>query len=198
MAGVNAWREAGRILVEMYQEDEKVFQKIMERKPWITIDSLMTFMRIGRKELRPEVLLLKQSVQLKLVALPYDVQSTLLDTKVNVASGFGSNKEPVWQNKSVTEMTTREIDTVIRDNKLVPLKDQVPPTPPMRAQPSVTQRASSNVSSKIESLGHYRLVMRFGKPVLEKAKDNAASQRVLLANVMGDMSALIELTKWRD
>lgn len=72
--------EAGRELVELYVRDNGVFNKIMRQAPWVTVDMLMTLLRIGRKEIHPKVLLYSgRKIFDRMIALPYDRQEKLVN-----------------------------------------------------------------------------------------------------------------------
>lgn len=49
--GIEAFEEAGRILVELIDADPNVIDRILEQNPKISEDVLETFERIGRKQL---------------------------------------------------------------------------------------------------------------------------------------------------
>jgi hypothetical protein len=77
--GVDAWVKAGEILVEMVEEDFKVFEKIVEKCPAINVGALYMFEQMGRKTLHPRLLLSDSPGYQKLAALPLSLQERYLD-----------------------------------------------------------------------------------------------------------------------
>lgn len=205
--GVAAWIEAGRLLVAMHRKDEQVFRKIIGHCEWLTDDSLITFMRIGRTEMRPEVLLLKPNIAAKFMRLGYSQQSKLLDSRVEVVVEPSTNgAKPLVQQKRAAELTGGDLDLILDGAKIrTPTEQDQELKRRSRVQRMETVAPILNPSratdeKKLMFLGNYRIVMRFGKPELQKCADLATdAQRILLKkDVGGEMAAVIELTKRSD
>lgn len=72
--GADALEEAGKILIEMIDEDASVKERIMEQHPEITEDVLETFERIGRRQLYHRLCLLEAAGIRALKKCPYSEQ----------------------------------------------------------------------------------------------------------------------------
>lgn len=84
-AGVGGFLEAGKQLVELHEKDAGVFAKIIRHAPWITMDMLMTLLRVGRREIHPALLLYSgRKVFDRLAALPYERQETVVNNPVEM------------------------------------------------------------------------------------------------------------------
>lgn len=203
MRGINSWVEAGRLLVSMERRDKHVFNKIITQCEWITVDVLMMFSRIGRMELRPEVLLLNQGTGNKLMQLGYAQQSKLLDSRIPVVVDLKKDNTPLVQEKRVTELTQNDLKQIIHGSKVRTVSEQADAIrKKARDKESiivtpVVKAAFQPPERKMLFLGCYRIIMRGGVPQLAKAATLPLNaQRVLLTEHMGDVDAFIELTKW--
>jgi len=205
--GVRAWVAAGKALLSMLRRDPDVFKKIMARCEWLTLDALETFARIGRMELRPEVLLLSDSVQKRVIRLGYSQQTKLLDERVPVVIDFTQEGRPLVQKKRLTDVTAKELDLVLDGAKIrTPheqaevLKTRIADRNIQVARPAMRLPEPETPTRKVMFLGSYRIVFRFGKPELVKCADLAVNaQRILLSkDIGGDLAAVLELTKWSD
>lgn len=195
--------EAGKLLVTLKRGDPGVFFKIIAKCEWLTVDVLSTFERIGRMELRPEVLLLNQSTGNALMKLGYSQQSKLLDSRVPVVVDLKQGSLPVVQEKKVNELTQTDLKRLISGAKVRTVPEQ---TDALRksirdkqavAVAPVVKEAFAKPEKKLVFLGCYRIVMRNGAPQLSKAATLPLNaQRILLTEHMGDTDAFIELTKW--
>ena len=190
----------------MQRTDKNIFNKIIARCEWLTVDTLMTFVRIGRLELRPEVLLLNASTGNHLLKLGYSQQSKLLDERVSVAVDIKQDGKAVVQQKKLTELTQSDLKTLINKSKI---------RTPIEQEQFLRARLNAKVADavtkplikeqlvkpekKLMFLGCYRIVMRSGVPSISKAATLPLNaQRVLMVNNMGDTDCFVELTKWSE
>jgi len=204
MSGIESWVSAGHLLVAMLRRDKNIFNKIIAKCEWITVDVLMTFTRIGRQELRPEVLLPNQSTGNRLMQLGYSQQSKLLDGRVPVVVDMKADNTPMVQEKRITELTQNDLKQVIFGSKVRTVSEQANALR-KKARKSVSVVVAPVVKAafqkeperKLMFLGCYRIVMRGGVPQFAKAATIPLNaQRILLSDNMGDMAAFIELTQW--
>jgi hypothetical protein len=115
--GIEAWEKAGALLVALLEEDPNVFEKIIANSvDGLKHEHLLTFERIGRKQLYPR-LLLDESYPAKRVldlGLSFDQQVALCDRPIKVA--VARNDEIVTQLKRLNELTRSEAVTVIGED----------------------------------------------------------------------------------
>lgn len=72
--GMAAWREAGEILVELVEDDPRVYDAISEKYPTLTSPMLQTLEKIGRGLLLPTLAMDTSLGGTKLKSLPLSVQ----------------------------------------------------------------------------------------------------------------------------
>lgn len=82
--GINAWTEAGKLLVRMIEENPDAKEEIMERCPDVTEEILSRFEAIGRNQLHPKTLLNNSPGMRRLRQLPFSDQSRFLSEPVPV------------------------------------------------------------------------------------------------------------------
>jgi len=197
--GIQAWIEAGKMLLAMQREDKNVFQKIINRNQWLTVDILMTFTRIGRMELRPEVLLLNQTASNILMGLDFETQGRLIDKPIEVVVDITKRNEVIIQKKNVSDLSKDELRRLVHRGKINSTDEQAERLKVCRAAKTkplgfIPDKAQER---ELVKLGCYRIIMRGGVPQLCKAAVTPFNaQRVLLADNMGDLDAFIELMRW--
>lgn len=72
--GMEAWMSAGKLLVELVDEDPNAYDKILERAPMLTPDVLGVFERIGRGVLYPPLAMDASPGGARLKLLPVSIQ----------------------------------------------------------------------------------------------------------------------------
>lgn len=80
--GVDAWVEAGKILVEMVEDDPMVFDAIIRKAPHINAGVLGKFEQMGRGILHPNLLLSFTPGHEKLAKLPLSMQTRYLEEPI--------------------------------------------------------------------------------------------------------------------
>lgn len=80
--GIDAWTKAGELLVELVEEDPKVFDKIIEFNPQMNAGILGKFESMGRKVLHPHLLLNESPGLDRLAEMPYSVQERFLSESI--------------------------------------------------------------------------------------------------------------------
>ena len=83
-AGVEAWVKAGALLCEMKAKEPGIFNVILAAHPYLSNDLLLTFERIGKREIYPYLLVDGSPGSRMLSALPYDTQVQLYHKDVPV------------------------------------------------------------------------------------------------------------------
>lgn len=84
--GVELWIEAGDLLCQLFHEDNNVFGSLQREHPWMTTDVLNWFLRIGRREVYPYLLLDQSPGARELIRLDYDTQRRVFDSDIDVAT----------------------------------------------------------------------------------------------------------------
>jgi hypothetical protein len=82
--GVKAWIKAGELLVEMTEENPKVYDEILAQCPQINAGILARFEEMGRKTLHPQLLLNASPGFSKLKRLPFSLQERYLTEPVPI------------------------------------------------------------------------------------------------------------------
>jgi hypothetical protein len=80
--GIDAWTEAGKLLVQMIEKDPNSKQEIMDSCPDITDEILARFEAIGRNQLHPKTLLNNSPGMRRLRRLPFSDQSRFIKENV--------------------------------------------------------------------------------------------------------------------
>jgi len=164
--GVEWFQDAGKLLVEMLDENPRAFDDILDyRKGWITADVLHTFEMIGRKQLAVEAMFLPRHVLKHLIELPIGQQISIATKPVPVATGLhrGNHSHKL---KPAAMLTQREACRAIGSKGLRPILEQI----------------KMLTNKKFESLGLFEITFKNGNPVLLKStqKKTAACQSVRL------------------
>lgn len=82
--GVKAWIKAGELLVEMTEENPKVYDEILDQCPQLNAGILARFEEMGRKTLHPQLLLNASPGFAKLKRLPFSLQERYLTEPVPI------------------------------------------------------------------------------------------------------------------
>jgi len=80
--GINLWVDAGVFLVNEEKENPSLLKEILAAAPWIEQPTLEMFLKIGRGEIHPKVLLLPPMVAAQVAKLPIKQQERLADKPV--------------------------------------------------------------------------------------------------------------------
>lgn len=120
--GIDAWTQAGKLLVEMLAKDPNAKQSIMEYCPDITEEILSRFEAIGRGQLHPKTLLNNSPGMRRLRMLPYSDQQRFLTEPVEVLVQRESGVDTL--KVSVKDLTPRQAQQVISPNGVRSLSAQ--------------------------------------------------------------------------
>lgn len=204
--GVAAWIKAGKLLVQMVERNPNTYAIIRKANPQLSIEILLSFEKMGRNQIYPYLLLEDSPGSAALASLPYDLQVEHYKTGVPVFCGWKGNT-PIIERKQISALSKTEAKRVFSPSGLRTVDEQ------KKLFPRTTTKPSSNGGSarsdapvtptprgKVDSLGFYRLVIKFGKPQLvqipAKSPGTRLGQRVLLEESMGEMAGIVELTRW--
>ena len=196
--GMSAWHYAGRLLVELLKKDGKVFEKIIDRCPWIDTNCLWSLYHVGTKRYRPEVLMMNGHVGHWMRQVDYVDQCVILDHEIEIVVGEGKDG-PLVKRRRVQELTPADCKILFASNHVRNVKEQhiwwrdqaVNQEPKHvigwqpRALPPSQHNAAMRETSKPEKeephpltvpppgrkvypIGTYRCVWKFGHPVFTK------------------------------
>lgn len=121
-AGVEAWVQAGEILCQMKENDPNVFNAILATNPHLSHDILVTFERIGKKEVYPYLLIDNSPSSRMLSALPYETQVKLYRGEVPVVVRRGDHTTTL--RKRVADLTLSEASRAFAAGGLRPVAEQ--------------------------------------------------------------------------
>lgn len=82
--GIEAWVEAGKLLLKISEADSEALTKISAQHPHLTLDVLLSFERIGKGEIYPYLLVDGSPGARKLCGLPYSKQVKIYNGKLDV------------------------------------------------------------------------------------------------------------------
>src|SRR5688572_23774076 len=72
--GIDAWNEAGKLLVLLMRQDSNIIPRIQAKFPDMSRDMIQVFERIGRKQIYAPLLADTSAAARKLLELPYQMQ----------------------------------------------------------------------------------------------------------------------------
>lgn len=139
-SGVNAIVEAAKILVNLVDEDVKVYDRIVSKYPNISYNMLANIERVGRGVLHAPLLYDTSPGARKLVLLPFSQQKALYDSPIEIAHLEG--EKLIVERKRIQELTQREANTVFQNNRILTPEQQekllrtpkAPPAPRYRIE----------------------------------------------------------------
>lgn len=108
--GIDAWTEAGRLLVEMLTENPDAKSAITNANPDLTDEILSRFEAIGRNQLHPKCLLNNSPGMRRLRGLPFSDQSRYLESPVPLLVQKESGIETLQV--AVRNLTTKQAQQV--------------------------------------------------------------------------------------
>lgn len=113
--GVEAWFKAGKLLVEMVERNPNAYSIIIRNNPHLSIDLLLAFEKIGRREIFPYVLLDKSPGSKRLLELPYELQAKYYREPLQVVTS-ARDGTPVIEKKLANNLTKDEVRIVFGPN----------------------------------------------------------------------------------
>ena len=202
--------------MEALKQDPSIFSKILVDAPYLTEDALWCFHKIGQKQLRPEVMVCNRTLNERLLTLNYEQQSQLLDSSVEVVVDASIVGQPIVEHRSLKSLTAREAKILLgpgvirtteeqlkylldkqeakRIAKLGPFAPIKPVVLAESEQPKVLKEVNGK---KLKTLGTYRLVFKFGRPLCYPIQGpRIDAQRILLKEGDEGPEGIIELTEW--
>ncbi len=133
LAGMASWEKAGAILAQLYDEIPDVANYIVAEHPHLTLDILDAFVRIGRRQLYPQLLLDNSIGARALAALPYEQQVELYHKEVTVLRRNRSTDMVERQTRRISKLTTAEVEILFTsDGRLRTPDEQKSLLPPPR------------------------------------------------------------------
>jgi len=114
--------KAGKILVEMLDENPNAFRDILREHPELTPGGLNDLELIGRGQLLPEAALDTSAAGRRLRKLPISQQRIAYTGTIDVVTQIGD--KVMTERKAVAELTTNEAARAISNTRIVPPKQQ--------------------------------------------------------------------------
>ncbi len=103
-AGMDAWTKAGKMLVEMLEDDPNIRARIIEEIPMMTLDALARFEQIGRGVLHPRLMVANNQGLARLRSLPYAEQVRCLNEPIAVLTPSGDELMVRAENMSAAQI----------------------------------------------------------------------------------------------
>lgn len=123
--GILCWVEAGKLLNEELAKDPQFRQRLMEENPWLTMDVLYTFERIGRREIYPQLMLDCSPAAKRIIQFPYEVQESLYGSMIEIYAEDEGRRISKCTRK-ISSLTHREVKVAFDENGLRPIEAQLP------------------------------------------------------------------------
>ena len=120
--GIDNWRNAGKILVDMTKKDPGAVARIKERSG-LSDAMIQTFARIGRNEIWPPLLVDSSLGARKLLECHYDEQKKYADAPIEVAYEWKGGKIKTVARR-VSELSREECARVFGDGGKINTLDQ--------------------------------------------------------------------------
>lgn len=181
--GVEAWVKAGKLLVQMLEKNPNTYGIILKECPRLSISLLLTFERIGRNELHPNLVLDSSIGARQLLSLPYPLQDKYYKETIPVVVGLDSKRQPVIQRKLYHQLNKDEARRVFSFGKLRSVEEQAEMFPTQKKE---ARKHVHDERSKFSSIGCFRLSLdKQGKPVVIKVNAIDAPS-VIEIKVTGD------------
>lgn len=112
--GIDTWRNAGKLLVEMTEKDPSAVARIKERSG-LSDAMIQTFARIGRNEIWPSLLADSSLGAQKLLACHYEDQKKYASEPIEVAYSWAGGKIKTVKRK-VCDLSRAECAVVFSNN----------------------------------------------------------------------------------
>lgn len=114
--GVEAWINAGGLLVELVEDDPHVYDYIIQQCPTLNSGVLGLFERMGRKLLHPQLLLTNSPGFSKLQRLPYSMQERFIEEPIPLIVHTGDGTDVLLV--KAKDLTKEQANQVFAPNRL--------------------------------------------------------------------------------
>ena len=121
--GIQFWIEAGKLLVAMIDDNPETKSLILESNPTLSMDSLVAFEKIGRRQVTPYMLLETCVASKRLITMPIEVQEQCLKEPVEVVTAIKKNGH-VSRKIGMRSLTQVESDLVFSEEGKVRTVDE--------------------------------------------------------------------------
>lgn len=149
--GIDAWTEAGKILVILIEKDSFCFAKIRASFPEISTDMLRVFERIGRKQIYAPLLADNSPAARHLLEMPYELQKKYFKEPIEVAVSW-KNGVIKSAKKFLSELTKAEVKMVFGDGDIHSLDAQA-----WRLKDATSPPKKITAESKTVDIGYFSL-----------------------------------------
>lgn len=210
--GIQCWERAGKLLVELHQQDPAIFKKIIIREPSLTSEMLWSFHRIGLGKLYPRVLLLRKCpAESELLSADYETQKLLCHEPIKVVISLKRDGTPIIEKRWVQEIGKETTNIVFDHGRIRDTESQLSilkaktPAPTRTYSPAPVRDASTpkfnsiNFTKKVVTLACYRVTWTKGEPILAKQPGPvpiSATSVLLLEDDDEILGGFVEFRKW--
>lgn len=207
--GIESWREAGVVLAQLKHIDPSIFKKIMRSSPWLSVETLFAFIKIGESKLHPQVLLLRNSPALpSLFNADINVQKQCCDGPVEIVT-YVDDSTAKTERRMVQELSKKQVQLLFHNGTLRTPEQQAAK---LRSERIVPKPANPTANGKdarfnpvtlpkeLASLGCWVIRMINGEPTLKKYAGSTQfnTQSVLVSDNGGEyLSAVVEIRSWK-
>lgn len=186
--GIDTWRTAGQVLVEMARTTPDIIKRITERHPHISASTLETFMRIGRNEIWPPLLADSSYGARRLMECNYDLQKEYAQKPIEIAVEWRNDKIRTTT-KKVSDLSRSEAAIVFNGNGGINNVEQqafrLPRSSCGTSKPveTIVPIEAPVVRRKNVDIGYFKMVIKDGLVTCEPCERSTTAQPV---RVVGD------------
>lgn len=180
-AGIEAWSMAGRLLAEMMDSNQNTLAIIQRECPHLSLDTLLAFEKIGRRQINPYLLIDNCPGARHLLALPFALQDKYYKEKVDVLVGWERLK-PIITSKLYQQMSKDEAVRVFTSKGARSIEEQKELFPPPESQYS--RKEPQRRMGHMTTIGYYKLV-----------QDKGTSVRLVKMDAPGEIGGTIEIER---
>lgn len=178
--GIDCWKKAGEILVQMKAADPEIFDRLSESHSFLTREVLEGFERIGLGQIYAPLLADTSAGANMLLKCPYDVQEKYYREPIDVAVEWTTGKISSVK-KRISRLSKREVRMVFsHDGSINNLEQQA-----FRLKHAAPKN-NDDSNSKTVDVGYYSLTVNpNGEVEVKKCAKNAIAQPVRVVQVDG-------------
>ena len=200
--GIDTWRTAGQILVQLAASTPDIIKRITTRYPHISESTLDTFLRIGRNEIWPPLLVDSSYGAKRLLECNYDLQKEYAQKPIKVAVSWRDGEIKSVE-KKVSDLSRSEAAIVFDQrggiNNLEQQAFRLPGssrTPAHTPAPVVAPIKYSAPRTVNVDIGYFSVTVKDGIATCVPCGKSAIAQPVRVQkNVNGELSGTVVFYK---
>ena len=152
--GIEAWTKAGKLLVDFIEEHPNGHELILNECPSISIETLLSFERIGRREVSPKLLIDSSVGARKLSTMPFDEQQRYSVEPIEVLVGYYEGGKPMIERKMFNKLSAKEVRMVFGTIGVRSVETQT------LTRENPADKPKSQPAPKMQVLGHFKIIKR--------------------------------------